>query len=587
MPTSSSRRSARVHQHDPILYPGFGTAKDIQKLAADLSSESQRLPVEAVQVIMKSRGRGLNAAAASDEAAPVISNAWASFMQEEGMGSNTTANTTTNNNESSNKRKSSGRKADEEGKDSKVASSVDTNRVYTDVSPSSSKQKKKSKPTAGVLVQTGTLDVTTVGRTKSTEAAPYHLLIPTVLSMPRKITSVFTSCTSVHSIALAEDGTCYGWGRNEAQQLTAQLPQNVYYPTEMPCPPVQSAATGKSHTILLYADGTLWATGSNKSGQCGVKSKVESVPNLKAMPFDGEVQQITAGEDFTVVLGTDGVMYTTGSSEYGQLGNGETGEYFVTASKLAFANCQVLTPRTTFCYCPGEKLHTSSSEQKVVPLQESIRIGYIAAGKHHTLAVEAASNQPSRVFSWGCGHYGVLGHGRVADEYFPRLVGVLSHLLSFNDNQDAPTVSAGVHCSLLQNNGHVYYWGQHRNNAEAVLRPQLVDVLAHNQHVVTQMAAGGQTVFCSTAAGQTVAWGQGPHGELGLETAKSSAKPTFVTKLDGCIVQSLACGYGHTLFVVEKTVAQAFDSIEADVVEDLANRKEKETPAKKKKVTRK
>jgi alpha-tubulin suppressor-like RCC1 family protein len=569
-----SRRSARVHQHDPILYPGFGTAKDLQKLAADLSSESSKLPVEAVEAIMTSRGRGLNA---SEDAAPVISNAWASFMQEEGVGNTSnTATTTTTTTSSSDKRKSPGRKAEED----KAIPSADTNRVYIDVS-----SYKKNKLTAGALVQTGTLDVTTVGRTKSTDVTAYHLTIPTVLSLPRKITSVFTSCSAVHSIAVAENGTCYGWGRNEAQQLTAQLPQNVYYPTELPCPPVQSAATGKSHTILLYKDGTLWAVGSNKSGQCGIKSKVESVPNFKSMPFEGEVQQITAGEDFTVVLSTDGIMYTTGSSEYGQLGNGETGEYFVTASKLAFANCQVLTPQTTFCYCPGEKLHTSSSEQKVVPLNEKIKIGYIAAGKHHTLAVEAASNQPSRVFSWGCGHYGVLGHGRVADEYFPRLIGVLPHVLSFS--KEPPTVSAGAHCSLLQNNGHVYYWGQHRNNAEAVLRPQLVDVLAHNQHVVTQMAAGGQTVFCSTAAGQTVAWGQGPHGELGLETAKSSAKPTFVTKLDGCMVQSLACGYGHTLFVVEESAVKTFVTIEPDAVEELTNRKEKEPPAKKKKVTRK
>jgi hypothetical protein len=565
-----SRRSARVHQHDPILYPGFGTAKDLQKLAADLSSESQRLPIEAVEAIMKSRGRGLNA---SEDAAPVISNAWASFMQEEGVGNTSSNNNNTN--IASDKRKSPGRKADED----KTTPSADTSRVYIDSSP------KKSKITAGSLVQTGTLDVTTVGRTKSTDVTAYHLTIPTVLSLPRKIASVFTSCSAVHSIAVAEDGTCYGWGRNEAQQLTAQLPSNVYYPTALPCPPVRSAATGKSHTILLYQDGTLWAVGSNKSGQCGIKSKVESVPNLKSMPFVGEVQQITAGEDFTVVLSTEGIMYTTGSSEYGQLGNGETGEYFVTASKLAFANCQVLTPQTTFCYCPGEKLHTSSSEQKVVPLNEKIKIGYIAAGKHHTLAVEAASNQPSRVFSWGCGHYGVLGHGRVADEYFPRLIGVLPHLLSFSP--EPPTVSAGAHCSLLQNNGHVYYWGQHRNNAEAVLRPQLVDVLAHNQHVVKHMAAGGQTVFCSTVAGQTVAWGQGPHGELGLETAKSSAKPTFVTKLDGCTVQSLACGYGHTLFVVEESATKSFATIEPDAVEELSNRQEKEPPAKKKKVTRK
>jgi len=100
-------------------------------------------------------------------------------------------------------------------------------------------------------------------------------------------------------------------------------------------------------------------------------------------------------------------------------------------------------------------------------------------------------------------------------------------------------------------NGHVYYWGKHRMVGEATMRPSLVDVLANNQHVVTHAAAGGQTVVCCTANAQTVAWGQGPHGELGLGTAKkSSAKPAFVDGLNGCRVAALACGYGHSVFVV-------------------------------------
>ena len=116
---------------------------------------------------------------------------------------------------------------------------------------------------------------------------------------------------------------------------------------------------------------------------------------------------------------------------------------------------------------------------------------------------------------------------------------------------------------LLQTaNGHLFYWGKHRSVGEATMRPTLVDVLANNQHVVTQAAAGGQTVVCSTANAQTVAWGQGPHGELGLSDGKkSSAKPTFVDGLNGCRVISLACGYGHTLFVVRDDDQEDHDAV--------------------------
>lgn len=108
------------------------------------------------------------------------------------------------------------------------------------------------------------------------------------------------------------------------------------------------------------------------------------------------------------------------------------------------------------------------------------------------------------------------------------------------------------------------------------MRPQLVDVLANNQHVVRHVAAGSQTVVCSTEHAQTVAYGQGPHGELGLKSgAKSSAKPGFVDDLNGCHVTSMAASYGSLIYVVSKEDEKIVDEIpklEADDVSTLTER---------------
>lgn len=280
-----------------------------------------------------------------------------------------------------------------------------------------------------------------------------------------------------------------------------------------------------------------------------------------------------------MAISTAGHLYSCGSSQYGQLGNGETGEYFITANKLAFANCNAFERRSTFCHAPQEKLHANNEIAKVVPMTsvQDILVQQVACGKHHTLVVEAAtsaSHRP-RVFSFGCGDYGCLGHGVQKDDYFPRLIGVIAKLPMGKDVQF--TVTAGAHCSLLRNNstGHVYYWGKHKSAGEAVMRPQLVDVLANNSHVVTSMAAGGQTVICSTNMAQTVAWGQGPHGELGLGKAKSSSKPTFVESLNGIQVVDVAAGYGHSLYVVrtekadEEKAVNGLVKVEEDDLEPL------------------
>jgi hypothetical protein len=126
-------------------------------------------------------------------------------------------------------------------------------------------------------------------------------------------------------------------------------------------------------------------------------------------------------------------------------------------------------------------------------------------------------------------------------------------------------VEAGSTCTLLwmppkmkdrevvpgSGTGHAYYWGKHRSVGEATMRPSMVDALANNGHLVTHAKAGHTSVIFATAHGQTVAWGQGPYNELGLSSAKSTAKPNFIESLQGIQVLDLACAYGHTLFVVQ------------------------------------
>lgn len=596
------RRSKRVLDQDPIIAPGYGTRKDLIRLTRELGNE---LPLEAVEAIMKSRGRGIRSssrksgeedASTSAPAAPQV-DMWADFMQQEGYGATAAKSATgesptkkaklTSNNNSNTTTKSQKDLTLEEPVDHKNSDDLANNRQYSLPeewlefyhSTMTKKKKASTKSVGGILLQSGTLDTTVVGRlgkqAKGEES--YRCAIPTCI-LPITIAQVFTSCNAVHSFALTADGTTtYGWGRNESNQLTIAGASVVVTPTPISLPaPLRQAAVGKSHSIFLLQDKSLHAVGANKAGQCGVRSFQDVVALKKCLLPEGVVMaQIACGEDYTMAVSTSGHLYSCGCSQYGQLGNGETGEHFISANKLAFANANTLERRKVFCHLPNEKLHTNSdSSGKVVPLEDSdsILIQQVACGKHHTLVVEATvlGNVRSRVFSFGCGDYGCLGHGVQRDEYFPRLIGVVDKL-PIGDNVQF-SVSAGTHCSLLRthSSGHVYYWGKHRSVGEAIMRPQLVDVLANNHHIVTHAAAGGQTVVCSTSAAQTVAWGQGPHGELGLGKAKSSAKPTFVESLNNITVLDIAGGYGHTLFVVEESDAsQKLPKVEPEDIEPL------------------
>ena len=321
---------------------------------------------------------------------------------------------------------------------------------------------------------------------------------------------------------------------------------------------IKTAALGKSHTLFLKTDGTLHALGQNKVGQCGWRGNIKQSGVLKACIVTGAKKdddfvckfvKIACGEDFSVALSDEGVMYTTGSAEFGQLANGETGEHFITANKLAFDNAFGFKAQTIFVENDPDDRNSSDLSRKTVTIKNTIKIQDIAAGKHHALALEASSvgaGVGTRIISWGCGNYGVLGHNRQKDEYYPRHISSLQRGMTFTK------LAAGSNCSLALNvQGHVYYWGNHRSNADAVMKPQLVDALANNQHNVTHMGAGPGNVACTTDLGNTVVWGAGPYGELGLDGKKSSAKPAFVDSISGLVVSDMAVGQGTILYVIK------------------------------------
>lgn len=571
---SSTRRSARNRGSKDIVAPGYGTANDISRLTRDLGGS---LNSTAVLAMMNCEGNGIASngdAAAAPFASPKTSSAWADFMADAGPMSESNS-TETNDANAFDKSEPPNKKLKmEEGLESKTSLTSNGQAKY-DLSVISV-QKMQENTQFGSLVQSGTMDSTMIGRKnlKSTDQEVYHLAFPTVLMPKVAITKVCTSCNAAHTIAIGNSNQAYGWGRNEGLVLGSSMGEDAkVFPTpKIIATDILTAALGKFHTLFLKTDGTIHAIGQNKVGQCGWKGNVKQSGVLKpcltlvSKKEDGTnsaFSKIACGEDFSVALSDEGLLYTTGSSEFGQTGNGETGEYFVSANKLAFANSYGFREQMIFRENDPNDDNPSDLSRKTIVVSDPIRLQDIAVGKHHALALEAPTTNGggTRIFSWGCGNYGVLGHNRQKDEYHPR------HVSSFQPGMIFTKLAAGSNCSLaLTVQGHVYYWGNHRSNSEAVMKPQIVDALANNQHVVEHIAAGPANVVCSTDLGNTVVWGNGPYGELGIEGKKSSSKPAFVDSISGLVVSDLACGQGSVVYVIkddEKLSKADLDAIEA------------------------
>jgi alpha-tubulin suppressor-like RCC1 family protein len=71
-------------------------------------------------------------------------------------------------------------------------------------------------------------------------------------------------------------------------------------------------ATGGTHSVLIAADGSVWGTGLNSSGQLTGTGNHTALARLTGLPAGVRAKAVSAADANTVVLGSDGVAYGTG-----------------------------------------------------------------------------------------------------------------------------------------------------------------------------------------------------------------------------------------------------------------------------------
>ncbi|KAK7861893.1 hypothetical protein R5R35_010793 [Gryllus longicercus] len=350
-----------------------------------------------------------------------------------------------------------------------------------------------------------------------------------------RVRLVSTGCTSSHSIIVTEEGKAFALGRNEKGQLGVGDQNRRDVPTvieALESKNIVGAGCGRNHTLILSDDGTVYACGENKMGQCGIGNQHPVVTTATQINYKGPpVVKVGCGGEFSMILDCKGILHSFGCPEYGQLGHNTDGKYFVTSTKLGF-HCETTPKRIVFYVEKAKDGHISPVEV--------MEIIDFSCGSNHTVAIDVKK----RVFSWGWGGLGRLGHAEQKDEFIPRLI-------KFFDSQSRGVKS--VHCgssySLALNDfGVLYLFGQTKRTGEANMYPKPVQDLSG---WAIRSVGCGNTSIVMAADESVIAWGPSPtYGELGFgEIRKSSTTPMEVKSLDGIYIHQVACGMGHSLLI--------------------------------------
>ena len=127
-----------------------------------------------------------------------------------------------------------------------------------------------------------------------------------------------------HSIFINIQGEVYTCGRNDFGQLGVGDYNARLEPVKLQhdyLPLIQTSFTSSTFTFFLDYDGGVWCCGRNEFGQLGLGDyRTRNIPTKLNIDF---VQDIDLSPSHALLLDIDGVVWSVGNNDYGQLGIGD------------------------------------------------------------------------------------------------------------------------------------------------------------------------------------------------------------------------------------------------------------------------
>ncbi len=277
-----------------------------------------------------------------------------------------------------------------------------------------------------------------------------------------------------------------------------------------------SPSFSDGHTLVLLRDGQVAAFGLNGSGQLGQGGTSSATTPLlvcnvgqttPCVNFLDDIVAVSAGDEFSLALKSDGTVYSWGKGEDGRLGIGNEDEQLVPVQVCA----------------EGEVSPCSAFLTDIIA---------ISAGFGQALALA----DDGTVWAWGSNLSSELGNGAAVDVWTPTKVcdnGETSGCSNYLSNV-RHIAAVQVRGFAVKDNGSLWSWG---GNSKGGLGIGTIDVA----DVPQQVCAPGETAPCSSFLNNIVsvegssthtiamdqneelyAWGNNFWGALGFDPARNT-----------------------------------------------------------------
>ncbi|CAI8601855.1 unnamed protein product [Vicia faba] len=286
---------------------------------------------------------------------------------------------------------------------------------------------------------------------------------------------------------------------------------------------------GVNHVALVTRQGEVFTWGEDFGGRLGHGfDKDFGKPNLVESLAVTNMNFVACGEYHTCAVSTSGDLYTWGDGAH---------------------NAGILGHGTDVSHC---------IPKRVTGILEGHQVISIACGSWHTALITANG----KLFTFGDGMLGVLGHGDRESVLYPKEV-------QLSSGHKAIQVACGVWhtAAIIEVTDHsgsnpssskrIFTWGdgdQYRlghANKETCLQPTCVAALAeYNFH---QVACGQSLTVALTASGHVFSMGSTAYGQLGNPNSDGKVPILVRDKLQGESVEEISCGAHHVAVLTSRS----------------------------------
>ncbi|WP_272946193.1 chitobiase/beta-hexosaminidase C-terminal domain-containing protein [Geobacter sp. OR-1] len=374
-------------------------------------------------------------------------------------------------------------------------------------------------------------------------------------SMPVQVTGINNviaiTAGYAHTVAIKSDGTVWAWGLNSSGQLGTGDSNDHSTPVQVTgLNEVIAVVAGYGHTLALKANGTVWAWGLNNKGQLGNNSTSNSNTPVQVSNLASGVIAISGSRGLhNMALKNDGTVWTWGSNDYGQIGNGgatpyNTAPISVSSGAIAISASALSSIVLKSDYTVWAWGDNAFGQCGLDPYYDpTIFYPTQIAGIANAIAISSGDNQTMSLLADGTAvalgrnDYGQLGNNPGAPSYSPVSVLNLNGIVSI--------ASGANHTMAIKDNGTFWGWGLNDNGQLGISTTDNMGfpaVSPMGSLITPQVAAGYKHTVALKNDGTVWAWGLNDHGQLGNGSGNSSV-PVPINSISGIV--SVAAGYKH------------------------------------------